>query len=288
MAIKRPAPAADRYIDDEDEEILEPVVRKARPAEIDDEEEEDGEVVPAIARLASKSRQRRLAIQEDDEEEQPKARVPRQRETNGEDDGLEDEDEDFHAPSSSRVAAGWGAAKALQSEGGDYTAEFKLTEDGTLVKFLEDAPVAVYRQHFLREKEGKKSYVCVGRGCPLCEDLGHTPDKKFAFNVVDLTQDTFGVSLLVAGPRLLGVLEKANSGKYGPLDKHYWEISRSGTGQKTTYLLSPVKDRYLEDDWKLNPAKIEGIIGKLKPLTADAIKTNSKTELRQIVAELDA
>lgn len=288
MGIRRPAPAAASYIDDE-EEILEPVVRKARPAEIDDTD--DDEEAPR-----SRSQERRLDIQRDDEIERDDrspgvlaadSRIPRQRETNGEDD-LQDEDEDFHAPTSSRVAAGWGAAKALQSEGGDYTAEFKLTEDGTLVKFLEDAPVAVYKQHFLREKEGKKSYICLGNGCPLCQDLGHTPDKKFAFNVVDLTQETIGVSLLVAGPRLLGVLEKANSGKYGPLDRHYWEISRSGTGQKTTYLLSPVKDRYLEDDWKLNPAKIEGIIGKLKPLTADAIKTNSKAELRQIVAELDA
>lgn len=282
MGIRRPAPAADTYIDDE-EEILEPVVRKARPAEIDNADEDEDEAP------RSRSQQRRLAVQrdeEEDEDERPVSRIPKQRETNGEDD---DEDDDEPAgPPVKLVSGGWGAAKALQSEGGDYTQEFRLTEEGSLIKFLEDAPLAAYRQHFLREKEGKKSYICLGRGCPLCDDLGHSPDKKFAFNVVDLTQDTYGVSLLVAGPRLLGLLEKHNSGKNGPLDKHYWEISRSGTGQKTSYNLQVVKDRYLEDEYGLNPAQVEGVLRKIKPLTAEAIKLSTRAELRQIVAELDA
>lgn len=285
MGIKRNAPAADSYIDDE-EEILPPVVRKARPAEIDDTEDDEADVSPALARAAAKRRE----VVEDDEDEAPRSRSQQRRlAVQEEDDEPDDDDDDEETgPPVKLVSSGWGAAKALQSEGGDYTTEFRLTEEGSLVKFLEDAPMAAYRQHFLREKDGKKSYICLGNGCPLCQDLGHTPDKKFAFNVVDLTQPTYAVSLLVAGPRLLGILEKSNSGKNGPLDKHYWEISRSGTGTKTSYNLQVVKDRYLEDEYGLNPAEVEATLRKIKPLSSDAVKVSTRAELRQIVAELDA
>lgn len=274
MGIRRPAPDTSTYYEDDEDEIT-PVVRRARP-----QDDEDDNPAPA------RSVQRRRATQEAAEEEAPKMRVPRQR-TQTEDD-FEEEDPEVQAPASSRVAAGWGAAKSLQSEGSDYTSEFKLSEEPVLIKFLADEPFAVYRQHFLREKEGKKSYICLGSGCPLCDDLGDTPDKKFAFTMADLSQETFGGGMLVTGPRLLGVLEKANNGKYGPLSRHYWEISRTGTGRKTDYVLSVVRDRDLKDDYGLDSETINGVLRKIKLFDSSAIKESTKAELREIVAELDS
>lgn len=296
MGIRRPTPDASSYYDD-DEDGDTPPVRPSAPeqsrAKARPRFEEDEEEAPPAARP-----RRRPAPVEDEEDEPaaprtaprqprpPARRVPAQRSRT--EDDFEEEDEDTHAPTNSRVMAGWSAAKTLQSEGSDFNAEFKLTDQPVLIKFLADEPFAVYRQHFLREKEGKKSYLCLGQGCPLCEDLGHTPDKKFAFTVVDLSSSTYGASQLVAGPKLLRLLETNNSGKNGPLSLHYWEISRIGQGLKTDYALNLVKSRYLEEDHGLNHQEIERTLAKIKPFTADDIRENSKAELREIVNDLDS
>lgn len=269
-----PRPRARARSRDEDDEDLEEAPRSRRRSREEEPEEEE-----APRRSRSRSRD------EDDEDEAP---APRRRSrAAAEDDGFEEEDEDEEAPRSSSVAAGWGAAKALATEGGDYANEFKLSEDDTLIKFLEDAPFFSFRQHFLREKEGKKSFVCLGRGCPLCEDLGHSPDKKFAFNVVDLSETTPQVQMLLAGPRLLGVIEKAHGGKYGPIDKPFWAISRAGKGTKTSYTLNVVKERDLADDWDLDPEEAAGLLKGLEPYDASIVKTQTKGELRTVVDELD-
>jgi len=301
MGIRRPTPDANSYYEDDDDDIA-PVVRKAR-REDDAPPEEDRPARRRAVRSDDEEpdhRARRRPDPEPDEDDDPApprsvqrragqrgVKLPRQRERT--EDDFEPEDEDDQATTNSRVAAGWGAAKTLQSEGGDFNAEFKLTEDPTLVKFLGDEPFAVYKQHFLREREqGKKSFICLGNGCPLCDDLGHTPDKKFAFTVVDLTQSTFGASQLVAGPKLLRILETNNGGKNGPLSLHYWEISRTGQGLKTDYTMSIVKSRYLQEDYDLDPKIVERSLAKIKAFSVADIKEHSKAELRLIVDELDA
>lgn len=273
MPIRRPSSrpvVEDRY---EDEDEITPVVtRSRRPVEDDDEEE------------APRARRRRPV--EDDEDDEPPVRR-KTRAAVEEDDDYEEEDEDEEAPRSARVAAGWGAAKALAAEGGDYANEFKLDAEEQIIAFLDDAPFSSYRQHFIREKEGKKSFICLGKGCPLCDDLGHSPDKKFAFNVVDLGGDEPVVKMLVAGPRLLGIIEKAHEGKYGPINKPYWSIARVGSGQKTSYTLTVVKERDLAEDWDLDPAEVKKAVASLEGYTADIIKMSTKGELRMVVADLD-
>ena len=267
---------------------------KAKPRDDEDDEDryEDDDAVGQLPddeeeQEERPSRSRRKPAEDDEEERPARSRRRTTRDEDEDDEDLEDEDEDEQPARSSRVARGWAAAKKLKAEGGDYAPDLKIEDEPVLVKFMEDEPFAVFRQHFLRErKEGKKSFKCPGKGCPLCGDLGHTPDRKFAFNVVNLSEEPPVVQVLFAGPRLLTVLEKKNEGRTGPLSKHYWEISKAGKGTQTTYTLEVVKERDLEEEFEVDPAEIAKSIKGLKPYDGSIIKDHTKAELRDLADEL--
>lgn len=256
-------------------------IRRQRAAEDADSEIFDRPVVTKERDMDEDERPTRRR-RERDEDEQPR----RSRRDEPQDDQFEDEDEDEQSPRSSRIASGWKAAKKLREESSDYATDFKLTEDPQLIKFIGDEPFAVFKQHFLREKDGKKSYVCLGKGCPLCDELGHHPDQKFAFNVVDLSEDEPTMKMLLAGPKLLRVIEDKHNGRRGPIDKGYWEIKRSGKGNQTNYTLEDIRESDLAEDYDLDPDKVEQAINALKPYDASYIRETTKGELRQIADDL--
>ena len=206
-------------------------------------------------------------------------------------DYLEKESEDDAPKHGTTVQAGWGAADAYlkpKKEAGDYPTDFKFNESPQLIRFLEDAPFHVYEQHWI-EKEGKKSYVCLGEDCPLCTILGDKPRAKFAFNILVLSDEEPNVQILTAPPTLARQLRAANDDpRRGPLTKFYWAVSRQGSGPQTTYTLDRVKGSDLAEEWELDPTTVEEHATSAELYTTDAVYVTERSELLTVARSLIA
>jgi hypothetical protein len=194
--------------------------------------------------------------------------------------------EEDDAPQARRVVrGGWNAVEEVKTGGGEYAVRLKLSEDVQIIKFIGDAPYASYGQHWL-ERSGQKSFVCLGDGCPLCK-AGLRPAKRSAFNVALLASGEDAVlRSLEVGPRVIDQLKNFhNSERTGPLDKHYWAISRTGKGATSSTMLQMVKAADLEE-WNITPLSADDLsFLKDNAYTSDIIQIPSKKELVQIAAE---
>ena len=203
---------------------------------------------------------------------------------------FEPEDESTQAPRSSTLQAGWGAAlkAANAGSGGKYTEEFKFSAEHKLVKFISNEPFATYKQHWI-ERAGKKSFNCLGDECPLCNDLGDIPKAKTAFSVVNLTAEEPVVEMLVTSPQLTRQLAGHDADpKTGPLDRIFWNMSKTGQGKNTVYNVLPVKSRDLQEDWGVDVVKAEAIVDQFEPLTDRVISFSSRNELQDIADEVSS
>jgi hypothetical protein len=199
---------------------------------------------------------------------------------------FEAEDENEVSDRSSTIQVGWSAARKVQEKAiKSYATDFKFEEDVQLIKFLSSEPM-VFSQHWVN-RPGKKSFVCLGTAdCPLCR-TGNKADNKFAFSVVNLTDEEPSAQLMTVGLRLCGQLEKMDRDpKTGPLDRMYWAVSKSGQGTKTSYSIMPVKERDLPEDWDLDVQETATLLATLKPLGVDALRMSTKAELAEIAHEL--
>lgn len=200
---------------------------------------------------------------------------------------FETEDENEAPARSSVIQTGWAAAKkAVEKSNQKFATDFRFDEDVQLIKFIAGEPMT-FMQHWIN-RPGKKSFISIGEGDPLIE-VGSKPDQKFAFTVLNLSDEDPQLQLMVVGVRLCGQLEKlASNPKTGPLDRPdmYWAVSKSGTGTKTSYSLMPVKERDLADDFGLDPVKVAELIKGLKPLGPEALHTSTKAELAEIAREI--
>lgn len=188
---------------------------------------------------------------------------------------------------SSAVQSGWEAAEKLTPPTGDFPVEFKHSEELQVVKFLDpNGPFASYRQHFLTEKAGRKSYVCLGAECPLCLKLRHRPEDKRGFTVANLSITPAQKQMIIASPRLFKTLHMVNSTPQGPLNKNYWAISRSGVKQSTVYHVVAIKERDLAEDYGIDPATAANAIASMEPFSYSTIKQTSYTDLLAIAEEL--
>ncbi len=188
---------------------------------------------------------------------------------------------------STAVQAGWDAAESLTTPTGDYPVEFKHSEEIQVIKFLDlTGPFASYKQHFLQNKPGKKSYVCLGNNCPLCVKLGHKPEDKRAFTVANLSTNPISRQQLIATPRLYKTLHAAEFSPQGPLPKNFWAISRTGIKQTTVYNLNAIKPRDLDEDWNISLEEAEKAIAQMEPYTRSIIRETSYAELLEIAEEL--
>ena len=134
---------------------------------------------------------------------------------------------------------------------------FFLSGDGAeaRVRFLTEEPVT-FSEHTVKVFRGGKerfdNFVCSGDAdCPYCEE-DDRPSFKGAFLIWDYTPfeytDSNGkkkksngsLKLYVAGTRVLSQLDRLSS-KYGLTDRDY-EISRTGSGTSTTYLIERTDD----------------------------------------------
>lgn len=202
-------------------------------------------------------------------------------------------DDDFDvdaapAASASSVISGWEGAAALNAPSSEgFPTELKLNDQFQLIKFIDTSgPFAVYSQHFLQQKtEGKRSFVCLGNNCPLCNVLKHKPEKKTAFSVVNLTNGEVQRQMLIATPRLYKTLHAAEFSPQGPLTKNFWAINRTGKMQQTVYNLMAVKARDLSEDWGLDAEDIQAQLETITPFGPDAIRSTSYADLLDLAEQ---
>jgi hypothetical protein len=203
-------------------------------------------------------------------------------------DDIDDRPEQATASSTS-VLSGWDAADTLTTST-DFPTEVKFEDGKHLVfKFLdENGPFAIYKQHFLKQKtSGKRSYVCIGADCPLCIKLQDRPENKRAFTVVTLNgEQGMQRQMLISGARLYQALHAAHYSPQGPLTKGYWAIVRLGKGPQTAYTVTPIKERDLEEDWKIDAEKAASAVASSDVYTRNLIKEHSLEELTEIAEAL--
>ena len=196
-----------------------------------------------------------------------------------------DEDTETATPKvGTTVQKGWDAfdAIAVQSDS-EFPTDFKFSEEPVLIKFLEDQPFAVYEQHWIERPKGKKSFVCIGDNCPLCDVLGDMPRGKFAFNVLVLSGASQGVQILTAPPTLARLVKKSNEDdRKGPLSKEFWEVSRMGTGPTTNFTLNFVRGRDLAEEWKLSSDAVQELVAAAVPFTAEVIRETPRSEMLEV------
>ena len=207
----------------------------------------------------------------------------------GAEDYLDEDTPEMPAKVGTTVQEGWEAAEALlTTETTEFPTDFKFSEEPQLVKFLQDRPFATYEQHWIERPKGKKSFVCMGEGCPLCEILGDKPRGKFAFNVLVLSGEETKVQVLTAPPSLARQIKKAHDDeRKGPIDKEFWEISRLGTGPQTQYTLNYVRGRDLAEEWKLKLEDVTALVAEAEPFSADeVVRETPRSELLEIARSL--
>jgi hypothetical protein len=213
------------------------------------------------------------AVSKDDDEITAKPRPDR----------VADEDD---APKARRVVrSGWSGVDSVKTGDSNYAVRLKLTEDTQIIRFIGDAPYASYGQHWL-ERSGQKSFVCIGEDCPLCK-AGSRPSKRHNFNVALLTEgEEPALRSLEIGPRVIDQLKNFhNSERTGPLDKHYWAISRTGKGATSSTLLQMVKAADLEE-WGLAMITSDQLSELTEgAYTEEIIQVPSKRDLMQIASE---
>ena len=203
-----------------------------------------------------------------------------------EEDLFTEEDETPSSKPSSIIQEGWAAAKSASTKESKFATDFRFDEDVQLVKFISDQPL-VFKQHWVN-RTGKKSFIALGDTDPLTE-VGSIPSQKFAFTVLNLSDEEPQLQLMIVGKRLCSQLEKfASDKKTGPLNRPdvYYAVSKSGTGTKTTHTAIPVKERDLAEEWDLDPVALGEYIKTLKPYGKEALYTSTREELAEIAREI--
>lgn len=185
------------------------------------------------------------------------------------------------------VQSGWDAAAALLAPKDDYPNDFKLSDTVQLVRFLDDGPFAIYQQHWVDRSEGKRSFNCLEQECPLCDIVGDKPRGKFAFNVLVLSDEEMNVQVLTAPPTLARMLRTANDDeRRGPLSKHFWALSRQGSGPQTTYTLERIRAAELAEEWDLDPEKVTKVAESSEKYGAEVITMTPRAELLTLARSL--
>lgn len=211
------------------------------------------------------------------------------------------EDEVAVAPKhGTTVQAGWGAMAAATKpkRNTNYPTDFKFSDKAQLVRFLDDEPFAVYKQHWvqLTAENGKdvfwRSFVCtgsetVGEECPLCTIAGDIPRSKAAFNVLHASSEEPSVQILTAPVTLARQLQAAHEDpRRGPLSKYYWALSRHGSGRETQYTVDRVRASELAEEWELDPDTLDELSNDAVKYDSDSIYVSPREEMVKAARQL--
>ena len=189
------------------------------------------------------------------------------------------------------VQAGWEAASAFlkpKEKSNAYASDFKFSDQAQLVRFLDDAPFIVYEQHWI-DREGRKSFVCLGDECPLCTIAGDKPRARFAFNILGFTDGTPEVQIMTVPITMARQLQAANDDpRRGPLTKYYWSVSRLGMGRDTQYTLERVRATDLAEEWELDADDLDAVAAKAVKYDTKAVYISPREELLEVARALVA
>jgi hypothetical protein len=203
---------------------------------------------------------------------------------------LEEDSIDAHPKHGTTVQAGWGAASKLlksKEKSSGFPANFKFSEQPTLVRFLDDGPFHVYEEHWVDRTEGRRSFVALEEDDPLTVIAGLKPRAKFAFNVLVLSDGEPTVQIMTAGITLARLLLAAHEdSKRGPLTKFYWTVSRLGMGRDTQYSIERVRPTDLAEEWELDPDEIEKIVSSSVKYDKSAIYMSPREEMIEVARQL--
>lgn len=219
---------------------------------------------------------RRAQADDDDDEDEKPARGSRR--------GGRTEEE----PPQKVGGKGWGEYERTKSSA--FPDDFKVTDEAVLIKLLDEEPFHVFLQHWI-ERKGKKSWICLENKCPLCDDAGDKPSQQICFNVVDFTDpEDPQVKMWRFGPMVADILRNySKDKKTSPINKDdlYWSVSKETKKSKTTYYITPVKERDVADDWDIEPLGDEDFEEFESQMYGDdAIHVNTRAELREIAREI--
>ena len=191
---------------------------------------------------------------------------------------------------------GWDKYKKRKAKSSRWNDEdqFKVEEgDEELIAFLEAEPFAAWNEHFIRELDGKKSWVCLDDDCPLC-DRGDSPGYKAAFNIAVF--DDSGnpeVKYWAATPGPLDEIEEhAFNERYGPLDRegNYFVVSKKkGKNKFFKYKVERITEDQVKDEFgfdPLTPDELAALAGSGFG-EKDVYTVSSRKELRDVARELD-
>lgn len=193
---------------------------------------------------------------------------------------------------------GWGGYRqTADSIKSDFADNLKIVDNTEmLIKILDEEPVAAYAEHWLTIKDGRdekrRSYVCLGDDCPICNKLGDRASVKVCFNVADMDVNPPEVKLWTAGSQVGDILEKfAENEKTSPLNRDdiYWTITRTKKNDRYTTSIRPVKARDLQEDFDMEPLTEDELIELEESLfEADQIySVKTKAELNKVIADND-
>lgn len=240
---------------------------------------------------AEPPRGRRSSRRDPDEGDEPRSRRSRR-----------DPDED--EPRSSRrsereqrpknSSKGWSGYKERREEVSDYIKNYLLpVEQEEIVKVLDAEPFSVFAEHWLNDKEGKKSYLCIGKEeCPLCA-IGDKARVYMMFNILDLRDDENPkISPWKVSQTVGDVLEGyAKSDRTSPIDRLdiYFSVQKTGGGKKGKVQthISPVKARDLEEDWGIKPFTQDELDEFDLYKEDDVLEWTSRKTLKAIAEDLD-
>jgi hypothetical protein len=169
-----------------------------------------------------------------------------------------------------------------------------ITGEPELIKFLEAAPFANFKQHWVPQgkRQPDRPYTCPGTGCPLCK-IGDVGSKAFCFNVLHLsTGGDPEPKMLQVAVKAFEALKEAATPRDADRPKirvGYWAVTRSGKGQRSQTNFRPVKERDLEEDWSeifehFNFDELPDIIEEAKTqlLKPDFVRPSTIAQLQKV------
>jgi hypothetical protein len=273
--------------------------------EVEETEEEEATAAPVRRRRRTeveeeKPRRTRTApVDEDDEDEEDEeeakpvrrsSRSKKKDEDYDDESGDEESDEESAVIPISRGRAEVAKNRPVSESSLKY---FRWDDESQLVKFLDNVPWS-YDQHWVK-RDGKQSFPCLGKGCPLCA-IGVKVSQKIVYPVLNLTPpkgEDYIVQSLEVTPTLDGTLEKYDTDKKtGPLTRLWWSVSRtegarsSGSRKKYNYSFVPVKDRDLEEDWEIDLGEAEDAVDEAEiPTPKEVLGDWTRSQLQEIADE---
>lgn len=197
------------------------------------------------------------------------------------------------APKGGVISEGWDDSFG---GGGDFIKALNFPDDGAktggtlwfVLKFLEERPYANVKVHWL-QKKGKRSYICIGEGCPLCE-IGADVKAERRFNVAVFTDAEPLLRSWSAGYKIYTKIKSLSEQPLTrPLPKRIYLATRTGVKfNEITYDIGKLTPDEVEEAYPdlyiPSPEELEAI----EPYTLEDVEKefSSMDELEEVAAQV--